>query len=95
MTVMTGGWPSAYRRHAPGTYPIYMTTLTPSPAHRKAVAAAIVSVLTPAELTMVHQFMAAERPGRPAPQPEDVLAWVRLNMPAAAVRLEHVLYPAD
>lgn len=72
-----------------------MMTLLPDLAHRKAVASAISSVLTPAELTMAHQFLAAERPGRPAPQPEELLAWIRLNMPAAAQRLEHVLYPAD
>ena len=75
--------------------PRALRLLTPSLSHRKAVAAAISSVLTPAELTMAHQFLVAERPGRPAPQPEEILSWVRLNMPAAAQRLEHVLYPAD
>ncbi len=93
---MPGGYPRAYKAGLQGRYPIVMMTLSPSSAaHRKIVSAAITSVLSPAELTMVHQFMAAERPGRPAPQPEELLTWIRMNMPAIAQNLDHVLYPGD
>lgn len=72
-----------------------VTVSAQTPVHRKAIAAAISRCLTPPELTMVHQFWAAERPGKPAPTPEQVLRWIRLNMPAAAYRVDRVLYPAD
>lgn len=72
-----------------------MTFIPSSAGHRKAVAQAISRVLTVPELTMVHQCWAAENPGKAAPSPEDVLLWVRLNMPAAAARVDETLYPAD
>ena len=74
-----------------------MMTLSPrhDEAHRKAVACAITRVLTLPELTMVHNCWAAENPGKPAPSPDDVLMWVRLNMPSASERLDDALYPAE
>jgi hypothetical protein len=53
-------------------------------SRRKVLAKAISSIVNPAQLTMVHELMAAEKPGRSAPQPEDILFWMRLNMPVAA-----------
>jgi hypothetical protein len=74
-----------------------MMTLAPKhdELHRKAVASAIARVLTLPELTMVHQCWAAENPGAAAPSPEQILRWVRMNMPQAAERLDEALYPAD
>lgn len=73
-----------------------MMTLVPLDAvRRKQLTYAISRVLTPAQLTMAYEFMAAERYGRPMPQAEDVLYWMRLNMPLAAQRVEEVLHPAD
>lgn len=74
-----------------------MMTLLPQhdETHRKAVASAITRVLTLPELTMVHNCWAAENPGQPAPDPFQVLRWVRQNMPLAAERLDEALYPAD
>ncbi|OGS01388.1 MAG: hypothetical protein A2V88_11825 [Elusimicrobia bacterium RBG_16_66_12] len=73
-----------------------MTTLmnydTPG---RKMLAAVIGQALTPDQLTMAHHLMAAEKPGRPAPRPEDVLFWLRLNMPSAAERIDELLHPAE
>lgn len=79
----------------PIAYTKRMTALFADAAHRKAIASAIARVLTRPELTMVHQCWAAEHPGKPAPAPEDILLWVRLNMPLAAARLDDALYPAD
>jgi hypothetical protein len=39
--------------------------------------------------------MAAEKPGRPAPQPEEVLFWIRRNMPVAAEKIDAILHPHD
>ena len=73
-----------------------MTTLmnydTPG---RKMLAAVIGQALTPDQLTMAHHLMAAEKPGRPAPRAEDILYWLRLNMPAAAERVDALLHPAE
>lgn len=69
-------------------YPHNMMTLPQfDVARRKQLAAAISSVVSSAQLTMVHELMAAEKPGRHAPQPEEILFWMRLNMPVAAGRV--------
>ena len=65
-----------------------MTIATFDPSRRKALAAALRQALTPAQLTMIHELLAAERPGKPAPQAEDILFWMRLNMPVAASRID-------
>ena len=68
-------------------------TMTPLDAsRRKLLAATIRQVLSPAQLTMVHELLAAERPGQPAPQPEDVMFWMRLNMPVASDRVDELLH---
>ncbi len=72
-----------------------MTLVSLDGSRRKLVASVLAQVLSPAQLTMAHQLMAAEKPGRPAPQPEEVLFWVRLNMPVAAERIDAILHPAD
>jgi hypothetical protein len=72
-----------------------MTLVSLDGSRRKIVAQAITSVITPAQMTMAHQLMSAEKPGRPAPQPEDVLFWLRLNMPVAAGQIDAILHPCD
>jgi hypothetical protein len=68
-----------------------MTLMTMTPSRRKALAKAIASVLSPAQLTMAHELIAAERPGQPAPQAEEILFWMRLNMPSAAARVDELV----
>lgn len=72
-----------------------MTLVSLDGSRRKIVAQAIASVVSPAQMTMAHQLMAAEKPGRPAPQPEEVLFWLRLNMPVAAEKIDAILHPHD
>lgn len=64
-------------------------------ARRKALNAAIARVLTPAQLTMVRELMQAEDPHGPALRAEQVMQWLRVNMPSSAVKIEEDLYPAD
>jgi len=72
-----------------------MTLVSLDGSRRKLVASVIASVISPAQLTMAHELMAAEKSGRPAPSPEEVLFWLRLNMPTAAERVDAILHPAD
>jgi len=72
-----------------------MTLVSLDGSRRKLVASVIAQVISPAQLTMAHELMAAEKPGRSAPQPEEILFWLRLNMPAAAERVDAILHPAD
>jgi len=73
-----------------------MTTLTTYDAPtRKMLATVIGQALTPDQLTMAHNLMAGEKPGRPAPRAEDLLFWLRLNMPSAAERVDELLHPAE
>lgn len=72
-----------------------MTLVSLDGSRRKIVAQAISSILSPAQMTMAHQLMAAEKPGRPAPMPEEVLFWLRLNMPVAAEKIDAILHPGD
>lgn len=77
-------------------YPLSMTTLMTYDAPQRKLLASIISrTLTPSQLTMAHHLMAAEKPGRHAPRPEDVLYWLRLNMPSAAERVDELLHPAE
>ncbi len=80
---------------APALQCLVMTLVSREGSRRKIVASAITQVLSPAQMTMAHQLLAAERPGRPAPQPEEVLFWLRLNMPVAAEKIDAILHPAD
>ena len=72
-----------------------MTLVSLDGSRRKLVASILAQVMSPATMTMAHQFMSAEKPGRPAPTPEEVLFWVRLNMPATAERIDAILHPND
>lgn len=72
-----------------------MTLVSLDGSRRKIVAQAITSVITPAQMTMAHQLMSAEKPGRPAPMPEEILFWLRLNMPVAAGQIDAILHPCD
>ncbi len=70
-----------------------MTLVTPDAARRRRIAAAIAGTLTPAQLMMARELMAAD--GSASVLPEDLLFWIRGNMPEAAARIEKLLYPAD
>lgn len=65
--------------------------MTLSPMRRKALASALSRVLHPAQLTAAREMILAERPGRAQPQPEEILFWMRLNMPDATTRVEELL----
>ncbi len=60
---------------------------------RKALQSAIIQVLTPAQLTMVSELVCAEDPEHSEPVVDDILYWMRLNMPVAARQVEDVLHP--
>ena len=69
-----------------------MTLNTPNASRRKALAAALETVLAPGQMTAARELMAAENPGRAAASPEDILYWMRVNMPDATRRVEDVLH---
>lgn len=58
---------------------------------RKALGSAIERVLTPHQLTMARELAWAENPRGPKPQPEQILFWMRFNMPVAAARVDAFL----
>jgi nitrate/nitrite-specific signal transduction histidine kinase len=60
---------------------------------RKALHTAIAQVLSPAQLTMVRELVSAEDPEHAEPVVDDILYWMRLNMPNAAIQVEEVLHP--
>ena len=72
-----------------------MTLVSFDGSRRKLVSKVISQQISPAHMTMALNLMAAERPGRPAPQPEELLLWIRLNMPEAAERIDAILHPHD
>lgn len=72
-----------------------MISMNFTPKRSKALNAAIEQVLAPAQITMVREFLQAEDPMGPAPRASDMLSWIRMNMPMAAVRIEELLYPND
>jgi hypothetical protein len=73
-------------------YPVFMPTLnSPRSSRRKALSAALDRVLAPSQLTAARELLRAENPGRPAPRPEDILYWMRVNMPGATRRVESIL----
>jgi hypothetical protein len=65
---------------------------TLSPSRRKQLASALTQVLAPVQLTAARELMLAEAPGRLSPQPEEILYWMRLNMPQATLRVEGILF---
>jgi hypothetical protein len=72
-----------------------MTMLPSSPSRRKILASALAQVLAPAQLTAARELMRAEAPGRLAPQPEEILYWMRVNMPQATRRVEGIIFPHE
>lgn len=60
---------------------------------RKALQSAIIQVLSPAQLTMVRELVSAEDPEHAEPVVDDILYWMRLNMPVAAQQVEEILHP--
>jgi hypothetical protein len=71
-----------------------MTLVSLDGSRRKLVSAVIAQVLTPCQITMAHELIAAEYPTMD-PQPEDLLFWLRLNMPVAAASIDAILHPDD
>lgn len=71
-------------------------TVTPlNASRRKALSAALAQVLGPAQLTAARECLMAENPCRTAPQPEDILFWMRLSMPDATRRVEELIHSED
>jgi hypothetical protein len=66
-----------------------------SASRRKQLSSALAQVLTPAQMTAAREFMLAEKPVRRSPQPEEMLYWMRVNMPMATRRVEGILFPRD
>ncbi len=96
--VNRGGHPGSYGPLRPAWYPLFMTTtfaMNYSTERRKALAAAIERALTPAQLTMVRELAQASDPHGLEPRAEQLLQWLRVNMPSSAVKIEEDLYPAD
>lgn len=75
-----------------------MTETMPSPIatfsapRRKQLADALSQVLAPAQLTAARELMRADRPHRAEPQPEEILYWMRVNMPMATSRVERIIF---
>ncbi|MCX5789395.1 MAG: hypothetical protein NTX64_12940 [Elusimicrobia bacterium] len=62
---------------------------------RRLLETALERFLTPAQTSMVREFARAENPTPADPQAEDMLYWIRLNMPVAACRIDGWLHPED
>ena len=77
------------------TDPLFSAVQPLDPFRRRLLAAALEQILTPAQLTVARELQQAATPGSTEPRPEDVLYWIRLNMPVAASKLEHILHPND
>jgi hypothetical protein len=76
-----------------------MMTLMPSSsvtplnaARRRLLSSALDQVLHPAQLTAARELMRAEAPARLSPRPEEILYWMRVNMPQATLRVEAILH---
>jgi hypothetical protein len=52
----------------------------------------LAQALTPEQMNAARECMLAETPGRLAPRPEEILYWMRLNMPLATRRVEGILF---
>jgi hypothetical protein len=64
-------------------------------SRRKQLSAALSQVLSPAQMTAAREFMLAEAPERLSPRPEEILYWMRVNMPLATCRVETILFPQE
>lgn len=67
---------------------ILMTTPSYS---RKALSVALSRVLAPAQLTAAREMIMAADPSRAIVTPEDILYWMRVNMPRATEQVEELL----
>lgn len=85
------GCPRSSSARAAARYPVGMTLATLSPRRRKALISALAKVLEPAQAAAAREFILAEKPGRAEPQPEEILFWMRANMPLATVRVEELM----
>ncbi len=65
---------------------------TLSAPRRKLLASALAQVLHPVQMTAARELMLAEAPKRLSPQPEEILYWMRVNMPLATVRGEKLIF---
>ena len=63
-----------------------------SASRRKQLASALAQVLHPVQMTAARELMLAEAPKRLSPQPEEILYWMRVNMPIATLRVEKILF---
>lgn len=63
-----------------------------SAPRRRLLASALAQVLHPAQLTAARELMLAESSRRLPPQPEEILYWMRVNMPQATSRVEKILF---
>ena len=72
------------------------SSITPlNASRRKLLASALAQVLHPVQLTAARELMLAEAPGRLSPQPEEILYWMRVNMPQATVLVERIIFPHE
>ena len=77
-------------------YPIVtMITTIYTTDRRRALDLTIARVLTPAQHTMVRELIRAETPKGCSPRAEDMMYWIRLNMPVVASRIEALLHPKE
>lgn len=72
-----------------------LMTFEYSPARRQLLSETLERVLSKSHVTMIREILSAEKPGRPAPQAEDVYFWMRYNMPQASDRVDEILHLAD
>ncbi|MFI5347989.1 MAG: hypothetical protein ACHQ2Z_00465 [Elusimicrobiota bacterium] len=66
-----------------------------SAPRRRQLSSALSQVLSSTQLSAAREMMIAEAPKRLPPQPEEILYWMRVNMPQATVRVERILFPRD
>lgn len=57
--------------------------------HRQALSSVISEVLTPAQLRRARELAGA------GTRSDELMRWMRFNMPVAAQQVEDILYPAD
>lgn len=81
----------AYRRssRAPGGAG-YHEDMNLSAPQQKVLGSVIAQVLSPEQLSRARELSRAKKP-----QSQQLLRWMRFNMPVAAQQVEDILYPAD
>lgn len=63
--------------------------MTQNSAHHRALANVIAEVLSPSQFSRVREL--SGKRGRS----DEMMRWMRSNMPTAAQQVEEILYPAD